>query len=67
MPPSPGLSELGKASDNDMLMDEISLSSSSTGSQSDNQPLSPPAFDDFGMGFDNILIQDDDWWNELCV
>ncbi len=76
VPPSPGLSELGKASDDDMLMDEISLSSSSTGSQSDNQPgdplepLSPPAFDDFGMGFDNILIQDDesaDLYQNECV
>ena len=65
-PPSPGLSELGKASDEDMLLDNISLSSSSTGSQSDNQPgdppepPSPPAFVDFGMDFDNSLIQDDE-------
>ena len=65
--PSPGLSELGNASDDDMLLDESSLSSSSTCSQSDSQPggplepLSPfPAHDDFGMGFDNTLDQDDE-------
>lgn len=66
-PPSPCLSELGNASDDGMLMEELSLSSGSTCSQSDSQPgglLEPPspfpAFDDLGMGFNHTPNQDDE-------
>src|SRR5260370_29239825 len=63
---SPGVSKLGELSDDNFLMDEISFSSDSTSSQSDNmprdpqEPPSPPAFADFGMEVNDILIQDDE-------
>ena len=63
---SPQLSQLGELPGDDIIMEEILLSSQSTLSQTHSNPGDPPehpsytAFADFGPNDDEILIKDDE-------